>query len=304
MMKRVGLVGLGAMGRPIAEQIASKGFPVVAFDLDPAIQPVGVQRVPTLAKVGESDVVIVIVPTDDDVWEVVAGSGGLIEQGHEGMTIIVSASVHPATCHELHAKAADAGIGLLDAALTGGIRRAEQGQINLLVGGDRATADGVRDVLESFTTGIHLLGPPGAGQVGKAANNMIHWAEIVTINEAFRLAKTFGVDVALLRSALEGGVTDSATMREIEKMRFTWYRKDLEIAQELADEIGIDLPVAHLALGLMDGITPASIAELFERSPAGSPALFALGRPNESSVRELRRNPEEGDGGDTRPEQC
>jgi hypothetical protein len=86
-------------------------------------------------------------------------------------------------------------------------------------------------------------------------------------------------------------------MREIEKMRFTWYRKDLEIAQELADEIGIDLPVAHLALGLMDGITPASIAELLERSPAGSPALFTLGRPNESSVQGLRRNPEEGGGG-------
>jgi 3-hydroxyisobutyrate dehydrogenase-like beta-hydroxyacid dehydrogenase len=294
MMKRVGLVGLGAMGRPIAEQIASKGFPVVAFDLDPAIQPAGVRRVPTLAKVAESDVVIVIVPTDDDVREVVAGPGGLIEQGHKGMTIIVSASVHPATCHELHAKAAGAGIGLLDAALTGGVRRAQQGQINLLVGGDRATADNVRDVLESFTAGIHVLGPPGAGQVGKAANNLIHWAEIVTINEAFRLAKTFGVDVPVLRSALEGGVTDSATMREIDKMRFTWYRKDLELAQELADEIGIDLPVASLALGLMDGITPASIAELLEHSPAGGPALLAPDRPRESSIGEPRRNREEG----------
>lgn len=290
MTKRVGLVGLGAMGRPIAEQIASRGFPVVAFDLDPAIQPAGVRRVPTLAEVAESDVVIVIVPTDDDVPGVVTGPGGLIDHGHKGMTIIVSASVHPATCHELHAKAADAGMGLLDAALTGGVRRAEQGQINLLVGGDRATADSVRDVLDSFTTGIHVLGPPGAGQVAKAANNMIHWAEIVTINEAFRLAKSFGLDVTVLRSALEGGVTDSATMREIEKMRFTWYRKDLEIAQELADEIGIDLPVANLARELMDGITPASIAGLLEPNPAGGPALLAPDRLTQSGVRE----PEEG----------
>lgn len=220
-LKQVGMVGLGAMGRPIAEQIAKSGFPVVAFDLDPTIQAAGVSRVPDLAEVAKSDVVIIIVPTDEDVRGVVAGNDGLLAHGHPGMTVIVSASVHPTTCRELQAQAIRAGINLMDAALTGGVRRAKSGRINLLMGGDAAAADGIRDVLASFTKGFHVLGPVGAGQVGKSANNMIHWAEIVAINEAFLMAEKLGVDPLMLRAALQEGTTDSVTLRDMEKMRFT-----------------------------------------------------------------------------------
>jgi 3-hydroxyisobutyrate dehydrogenase-like beta-hydroxyacid dehydrogenase len=262
------MVGLGTMGRPIAERIASRGFSVLAFDVDSRIEPTGVQRVAGLKEVAESDVVIVIVPSDHDVRDVVTGVGGLVANGHEGMVIVISSSVHPATCRELEVRAANADIRLVDAALTGGVRRAETGEMNLLIGGEYAVVESIRDVLLSFSQSYHLLGPVGAGQVAKAANNMIHWAEIAAINEAFQMAHRLGIDSVSLRKALTNGVTDSATLQEIHQMRFAWYKKDFDVAQQLAEEIGMDLPVAALSRLLMDEITVDSIAALFARCSA------------------------------------
>jgi 3-hydroxyisobutyrate dehydrogenase-like beta-hydroxyacid dehydrogenase len=208
--------------------------------------------------------VIVIVPTDDDVKKVVAGDNGLIANGHDGLIIVISASVRPETCRELAELAAPAGIHVIDAALTGGVRGAEAGEINLLVGGDQAVADRAGPVFDAFCKNYHVLGDIGAGQVAKSANNLIHWAQIVAIDEAFRMAQALGVKPAALRAALEEGPTDSRTLREMEMMRYTWYIKDIEIAQELAAGVGRSLPQATLSRELMDGITVASTRDLLD----------------------------------------
>jgi 3-hydroxyisobutyrate dehydrogenase-like beta-hydroxyacid dehydrogenase len=262
-IERVGMVGLGAMGLPIAENIAKGGYEVVAFDLDPTIRSATVTRVETLAEVATAAVIVVIVPTDDDVLAVVSGPDGLLDHAAPGTTIVVSASVDPATCRVLGEKGQPRGVHVVDAGLTGGVRGAEAGQINLLVGGDPDVVGDIREVLDTFTKGVHVLGPLGSGQVGKSANNLVHWAEIVAITEAFRFAERLGVDGKALRTALTQGSTDSATLREMEQMRFTWYKKDLEIAQRLAGEIGIALPVASLTRELMDDVTVPGTAALF-----------------------------------------
>lgn len=259
---RVGMVGLGAMGRPIAEFIARAGFDTVAYDLAPDASAEGVRLASGLDEVAAADVVIVIVPTDDDVTQVVAGEGGLIANGHEGLIIVVSASVRPETCRQLADTAAKSGIHVIDAALTGGVRGAENGEINLLVGGPKEVADRAGKVFGAFARNYHVLGDVGAGQVAKSANNLIHWAQIVAIDEALRMAGSLGVEPAALRRALQEGPTDSRTLREMEYMRFTWYIKDIEIAQELAAAGGVDLPVATLSRQLMDTITVASMHEL------------------------------------------
>lgn len=264
-VSKVGMVGLGAMGRPIAGLIAAAGFDTVAYDVSPdASAPEGVRIVAGLDEVAESDVVIVIVPTDDDVIEVVSGDKSLIATGHEGMIIVVSASVRPETCRELADAAAASGMHVIDAALTGGVRGAENGQINLLVGGPSEVADRAGAVFKAFATNYHVLGDVGAGQVAKSANNLIHWAQIVAIDESMRMAEALGVEPVALRLALQEGPTDSRTLRELEHMRFTWYRKDIEIAQELAAGINKTLPVANLSLELMENITVASVAELLD----------------------------------------
>ena len=261
-VSKVGMVGLGAMGKPIAQFIARGGFDTVAYDLDPNASAEGVRIVNGLDEVAQADVVIVIVPTDEDVKNVIAGDNGLIANGHEGMIVVVSASVKPVTVQELNAIAEKSGMHVIDAALTGGVRGAESGEINLLVGGNKDVADRAGPVFRAFCTNYHVLGDVGAGQVAKSANNLIHWAQIVAIDEAFRMAEGLGVDPTGLRAALEQGPTDSRTMREIEFMRFTWYVKDIEIAKELAGAIGKDLPLATLSKQLMDGITIADMRKL------------------------------------------
>jgi 3-hydroxyisobutyrate dehydrogenase-like beta-hydroxyacid dehydrogenase len=264
--RTVAMVGLGAMGRPIIENIARAGFTTLAFDTSPAARAEGVTIVGSLADLAPADVVIVIVPTDEDVIGVVAGPDGIFQHGKPGLTVVISASVKPGTCRELAAQGEEKGIRVIDAALTGGVRGAESGEINLLVGGPRQTAEAIADVFAAFAAHYHVLGEIGAGQVGKAASNLIHWAEIVAIDESMRLAADLGVEPSVLRAALELGPTDSRALREIEYMRFTWYAKDIDIAEELAEPVGRDLPVARLSRELMQGITMASVHELLNIS--------------------------------------
>jgi 3-hydroxyisobutyrate dehydrogenase-like beta-hydroxyacid dehydrogenase len=263
--QKVGVVGLGAMGRPIAEHVARAGFDVLAYDLAPNASADGVVLVDSLSEVATADAVIVIVPTDEDVTDVVAGKAGLIANGHEDLIIVLSASLRPDTCRHLADIAAQVGIHVIDAALTGGVRGAESGRLNLLVGGDPAVVERVRGVFMAFATGYHVLGGIGAGQVGKSASNLIHWAQIVAIDEALRLAESLGVEPNKLRRALQDGPADSRALREIELMRFTWYVKDIAVAQAMAGSVGRALPVAELSRRLMDDITVATVHELLAR---------------------------------------
>jgi len=249
----IGVAGLGAMGRPIAARLAGHGFAVLG--LDPAVSVPGVRMVDRL---DAADVVLVTVPTDDDVNAVVTGL--LAAPGRR--VIAICSSVRPETCRELAARAARCGADLLDVALTGGVRGAEAGTLNLLVGGDRAVAAGLADIFAVIADDYHVLGPVGAGQVAKAASNLIHWAEIVAIVEAFRLAAAYGVRPAALRAALRHGGTDSRTLRELELMRFTWWAKDLDVAAAMAGAVGESLPVAELSRRLMPTVTVDSVRDL------------------------------------------
>jgi 3-hydroxyisobutyrate dehydrogenase-like beta-hydroxyacid dehydrogenase len=266
----IGVAGLGAMGRPIAARLAEHGFPVVG--LDPHVTLPGVRPVERLSS---ADVVLVVVPTDDDVTSVVrdlladprprttsAGSGVDGRPARPGQVIAICSSVRPETCRKLAADAVEHGVDLLDVALTGGIRGAESGTLNLLVGGDPAVADRLADIFAVIASGYHVLGPVGAGQVAKAASNLIHWAEIVAVVESFRLAAAYGLKPATLRKALQQGGTDSRTLRELELMKFTWWDKDIRVAQGMAEAVGEPLPVAELSRRLMPGVTVQAVREL------------------------------------------
>jgi 3-hydroxyisobutyrate dehydrogenase-like beta-hydroxyacid dehydrogenase len=109
---------------------------------------------------------------------------------------------------------------------------------------------------------VHHLGALGAGQVGKTANNLIHWAQIAIIYEAFELARRLGVSTVKLREALKTGPTDSRTLREIEDMRFTWHAKDLANAFAMAEPVGLDLPMAETSRQAMLEINVPRFARL------------------------------------------
>ncbi len=269
----VGVVGLGAMGAPIARHLISGGFPTCVFDVDPAAvvaaERFGARPTDTLAKLAAmSDVVVVVVPGDDDVRSVCIGPDGLLASTRAGTTVLVCSSVRPETCVAL-AAAAPPGVAVLDAALTGGVRGAEAGTINLLVGGDADALTRVAPVLTAWTKSVHHLGPLGAGQVGKTVNNLIHWGQIVAITEALELGRRLGGDVPRLRAALQDGPTDSRTLRELEQMRFTWWAKDLDNAEAMGASVDLPLPVAGTSRAVMPRVTVDAVARLLRNGDPG-----------------------------------
>lgn len=262
--QRVGVVGLGAMGAPIARHLLGAGFELWCCDLDDSavgeLAGAGARAAQSPAVVGsECEVVLLLVPTDEDVLavgeQVLGGSTA-------GSVVAICSSVRPDTCHQLASLATPASVAVLDVALTGGVRGAEAGTTNLLVGGEAAELDRIRPVLAAFSTAAHHLGPLGSGQVGKTVNNLIHWAQIAAITEALTLGEGLGVPADRLRTALEAGPTDSRTLREIEQMRLTWWVKDIDNALRMATEAGQELALTRQVQALMPGITVSRIAEL------------------------------------------
>jgi 3-hydroxyisobutyrate dehydrogenase len=257
------------MGRPAAEYLAASPFATFAYDLDPAaldaIEKKGATTTSSLRELAEkSTVVFVFVPSDDDVRTVCLGEDGLLAGARPGSVLAICSSALPETCDAVAAAGREKGVDVLDAALTGGVRGAEAGQINLLVGGDEAVLDRIRPLLDPWCGSVHHLGALGAGQVGKTVNNLVHWAQISAINEALRFGQRLGVAPSKLREALKDGPTDSRTLREIEQMRFTWHKKDLANAFAMAQTVEppIELPVAATAREAMLSITVDSVAAL------------------------------------------
>jgi 3-hydroxyisobutyrate dehydrogenase-like beta-hydroxyacid dehydrogenase len=267
-----GVVGLGAMGRPAAEYLAASPFETFAYDLDAAaldaIEKKGATTTSSLRELADkSTVVFVFVPSDDDVRTVCLGEDGLLAGARPGSVIAICSSALPETCDAVAAAGREKGVDVLDAALTGGVRGAEAGQINLLVGGDEAVLDRIRPLLDPWCGSVHHLGGLGAGQVGKTVNNLIHWAQIAAIVESLELGRRYGLDVPTLRRALLDGPTASRTLAELEQMRFTWHVKDLANAEVMAEAVGLPLPVAATSRTAMTAITVPQVAELLAASP-------------------------------------
>lgn len=272
----VGVVGLGAMGGPIARHLAAAGVPTVVTDLDPeavaTAVALGAAAAPDAAAVAEgAGTVIVVVATDDQLREVLTGHRGVYASARPGSVVLLSSSALPETCREL-AAVAPAGVSVLDAALTGGVRAAEAGELTLLVGGDPAALDAARPGLAPWTAAVHLLGDVGAGQVGKTVNNLVHWAQVSALGQALELGRRLGGDVPRLRAALLDSPTASRTLREMHEMRFTWFEKDIANAQQMAAGTGVALTVTEAALAFMRTFDIAAARRLLE---GGDPGLYS-----------------------------
>ena len=264
---RAGLIGVGLMGAPIARHIVAAGFELTCFDVDEhalaAARAAGAQvaaGLPELAS--DAGVILVIVPTDEDVVEVCLGESGILAGARPGTIIAICSSVRPETCARVADGAAGRRVDVLDVALTKGTRGAEAGNLTLFVGGDAHTLDRARSVLDAFSGAIHHLGPLGAGQAGKTVNNLIHWVEIAGITEALVLGWKLGLEVSTLREALQDASVDSHTLRKIHLMPMTWPEKDLANAIAIAADIGEELPVARMVRQAMKGISHDRVERL------------------------------------------
>jgi 3-hydroxyisobutyrate dehydrogenase-like beta-hydroxyacid dehydrogenase len=246
--ERVGIVGAGRMGLAMLKHLVKHGYAVTVCDISDrqraAARAAGAAIAATPADVGKaSDIVILGVGYDEEVNDVVFGKDGLLDTMAPGAIIAVSSTAKPDTMKALAGRAAEKGIALIDAPICRGRFAADEGTLLALVGGTAAAVARVRPVYASFASDIVHLGEVGNGQVGKAINNLMLWFNAVGVLEAGRLAESTGIDLVKLRDALLTSSAASDSLKEWDRVSFTWALKDMQIVADMTDKAGLSLPL-------------------------------------------------------------
>ena len=258
MSERVGFIGLGAMGAPMARNLLSAGHEVVAFtrnaDVLAELAAEGAETGAGPADVAaRTDVVVTMLPTSPVVAEVVAGPGGVLEGARPGSLVVDMSTIDPSVSRSLAATARERGVGMLDAPVSGGDVGARQGTLSIMVGGEPSDFERARPVFEALGKTIVHVGPHGAGQVVKACNQVVVGITYAAVSEALVLGSKAGVDPALILDVLSGGLAANRIM-EVRRRNFLehdftpgfkidLHHKDLTIALEAGGENGVPLPL-------------------------------------------------------------
>jgi 2-hydroxy-3-oxopropionate reductase len=258
---RLGFIGLGAMGRPMAGHLLRGGYELNIWGRRPAaVQSVidaGAIFCATPAAVAQrADVVFTMVTASDDVASVTLGPQGLIEGFAAGATLVDMSTIAPGTARSIAARLAENGVDMLDAPVSGGEQGAIAATLAIMVGGAPQVLERVRPLFALLSKTVVHVGDHGAGQVAKACNQMVMVGAIAAVAEALRLAAVAGADPAKVQQALAGG---SAASRVLEAMGgrmvtrdFTagvearLHHKDFRILMGEAHRLGVPLPVSGM----------------------------------------------------------
>lgn len=268
---RVGFIGLGIMGRPMARNILRAGFPLVVQSRSPGpveeLVAAGARAAADPAELAAaSDVAIVMVPDTADVEALLDGPRGLLAGARAGLIVVDMGTHDPAAMAGLAERCAQAGAELLDAPVSGGEVGAREATLSIMVGGSESAVQRARPVLAAMGSRIVHIGGTGAGMVAKACNQLVVGSTIEAVAEALALARAAGVDAARVRDALLGGFAASRVLevhglRMLERDftpggRVAIHEKDARIILEMARRAGVDLPgfgpVADAFRRLMD----------------------------------------------------
>ncbi|HVA15826.1 MAG TPA: NAD(P)-dependent oxidoreductase [Stellaceae bacterium] len=250
--RRIGILGLGAMGRPIARHLIAKGFAVAGCDPSAeacaraAALGVALAASPQ-ALAAQSDAVLVVVGFDGQVERAVFDADGIGAAPRPGLVLAMGSTIAPSYAHDLAQRLEGSGIVLIDMALTRGEPFAEAGTMLVLGGGDAAAFAACQPVFRCFASDIFHLGPFGAGQIGKMVNNLILWACMSANDEGLRLGEALGVDAETLRDALVHSSAENFSLSARADQRPTpWAEKDMRIVLQEAAAAGLSLPLSAL----------------------------------------------------------
>ena len=258
-ISRIGVIGLGKMGLPIARHLLRNGFSVIGFDRD-------TQAIARLTQLGgevgrdcehvaaNSDLVILVVGFESQVDAALFGTRGVMAKAPEGLIVAIASTVPPSYIKALPSRIGKASVTFLDTPLTRAERAAEEGTLLILGGGDRSAFDRCRPAFETFASDICYLGALGAGQIGKMINNFILWACTSANYEGLKFARTLGVDPELLREALGKSTAQNWAMSSRSDGRNApWAEKDMMIVLEEADIARVSIPLAGVIKEVIKG---------------------------------------------------
>lgn len=252
----VAVIGLGEMGSPKAHHLLDAGFDVRVYDVrDEAMDPLveaGAERCASPADaVKEADVSLVVVLTEDQVWDVISGTNsadGIMSTAQPGHLVIVSSTISPIACKKMATTLEKEELRFVDAPTARGGDAAEQGELLVFLGADQSDVPVANQIISTHARSddiIHL-GPVGSGAVGKAINNMILFSIVITNYEGLRLAKEFDVDLDILRKALLKGSADNWSLCNWDWQHMKTASKDLSIVNEMIEEQNMSMPLAEL----------------------------------------------------------
>ncbi len=264
---KVGFIGVGNMGGPMCRNIIrNTNHEVIVYDLNPdalkACTDLGASAGASVADIAaRCDVVITSLPIPKVVEEVTLGPGGIAANAKPGTVFIDLSTNAPATARKVHTGMAAKGIPMLEAPVSGGVARATDGTIVIMVGGDTATFEQQLPLLKSFSGEVVHVGEIGMGSVAKLINNMLAFCNAAAAAEALMMGKRSGIDLhkldAVIRNAsgMSSGYANMAAKAMAGDFRPTFAldlaHKDLRLALELADELGVPGLIAPQVMNLM-----------------------------------------------------
>lgn len=282
---KIGFMGLGLMGRPMALNLIKGGHDLIVWARRPAATaPLVAAGARTAADpaalAGEVDLVITVVADAPDVRALLLGPSGVCEGAKSGLLAIDMSTILPAAARQIGDDLKTHGIDFLDAPVSGGEPGAIAGSLTIMVGGSPEGFDKARPAFECLGKTITHIGTSGAGQVAKAANQILTGVGVLAVAEALNFAKRHDVDPAKVRDALLGGSAYSRILENHGKRMLahdfkpgfkSWmHQKDMNIVMQSAHRLGISLPASAAAAQMFNAMVGSGLGE------ADSTAMIAL----------------------------
>ena len=276
-MRKIGFIGIGIMGKPMAGNLLKAGFPVKVFDINSdavdEIVHAGAERGRSPQNVAEtSEVIITMLPNSPEVRQVILGDDGVIYGAHKGSIVIDMSSIDPSVSKEVAAELATRGLRMLDAPVSGGEVGAVKGTLAIMVGGDKGDFDECQDIFKAMGSTITHTGAIGSGNVTKLANQIIVALNIAAVSEALVLAAKAGVSPEVVYNAIRGGLAGSAALdakaplmlqRKFDPgFRIRLHIKDLLNVMSAGNTVGAPLPLTSMALEIMKALREQGCGDL------------------------------------------
>jgi 3-hydroxyisobutyrate dehydrogenase-like beta-hydroxyacid dehydrogenase len=265
---KLGFIGVGNMGNPMATNLIKAGHQLTVHDLHQESAANLLEAgatwadTPAGAATGQ-DATFLSLPAPPDVKDVVLGAGGVLAATAAGGTIVDLSTNSPLLVRELSAAAAEKGVGFLDAPVSGGVRGARDGTLAVMVGGDAELFERFRPAFDAIGGNVFNVGPVGAGNVAKLVNNQCAFIHMMALTEALVLGAKAGIDPVVLRDVVQtssggafvwnGGAKAILKDRLAPSFNLNLATKDIGLAQDLANEIGAPAPMGKAAQDLLVG---------------------------------------------------
>lgn len=265
-LPKVAWIGLGIMGSPMSENLIKAGYSVTGYTLeqdkiDRLVAAGGTGASSIADAVGDADVVITMVPASPQVEAIAYGPDGILENAKRGALLVDMSSITPQTSVDLAKNAAEKGIRVLDAPVSGGEAGAIEAVLSIMVGGEQADFDAAKPLLDALGKTIVLCGPHGSGQTVKAANQLIVAVNIQACAEAVVFLEKSGVDLTAALDVLNGGLAGSTVLTRKKDnflkrdfapgFRIDLHHKDMGIVTDAARNVGAALPVGGVVAQLV-----------------------------------------------------